>query len=319
MLAEALEVEYTKIGEEGLTVAGTEAVLMQNIAEIVKADLITLGYSNNTMISFMIDQATSLMPEELDWSVYGYDELGEYVDAALSDITEELYAQGLDAQTAGLMVTAIESYAFAYTGYMVGYPMVVEAIHEINPEALVIMVSMNNALADVTLEAEGVEIELGEYVQYLVDAANIESLAYAMLTGNAIYVDAPAVETMLEAYDVELGTDMITVLQLLAFPQNRALLNPSEAGHDYIKEQILNALNLDYEYLLGDVNLDGEIDAADTTIVYRYVLGNLNMELSTLQMWAADVNEDGIVDSADTTLLYRYVLGVVPALGAQAQ
>ena len=39
-------------------------------------------------------------------------------------------------------------------------------------------------------------------------------------------------------------------------------MNPSEAGHAYIAEQIYNALNIEYK-ILGDVNGDGLVDVED--------------------------------------------------------
>ncbi len=69
------------------------------------------------------------------------------------------------------------------------------------------------------------------------------------------------------------------------------------------------------DVLLGDANLDGVVDSADTTLIYRYVLGSAN--LTDEQLAAADVNGDGSVNSADTTMVYRYVLGLIPELGAQ--
>jgi len=57
-----------------------------------------------------------------------------------------------------------------------------------------------------------------------------------------------------------------------------AAINPSDAGHEYIKTQILDALNITYDGLLGDVNLDGKVNALDATQILRYC----NMKPSTL-------------------------------------
>ncbi|MBO4722285.1 MAG: CotH kinase family protein [Muribaculaceae bacterium] len=61
------------------------------------------------------------------------------------------------------------------------------------------------------------------------------------------------------------------------------------------------------EKVAGDVNLDGEVTAADITLLYGILLGNvdLNNDLATL----ADVNEDGEITAADVTRIYDILLG----------
>lgn len=61
------------------------------------------------------------------------------------------------------------------------------------------------------------------------------------------------------------------------------------------------------EKVTGDVNLDGEVTAADITLLYDILLGNvaLDDDLATL----TDVNEDGEITAADVTMLYDILLG----------
>ena len=64
--------------------------------------------------------------------------------------------------------------------------------------------------------------------------------------------------------------------------------------------------------LLGDVNGDGTIDAADAVMIQRYDSG-----LTTLtdeQLAAADVNADGLVDAADAVKIQRYDAGLIENL-----
>ena len=64
--------------------------------------------------------------------------------------------------------------------------------------------------------------------------------------------------------------------------------------------------------LLGDVNGDGTIDAADAVMIQRYDSG-----LTTLtdeQLAAADVNADGLVDAADAVKIQRYDAGLIASL-----
>ena len=61
------------------------------------------------------------------------------------------------------------------------------------------------------------------------------------------------------------------------------------------------------EKVLGDVNLDGAVTAADITLLYDIMLGNVSPddELMTL----ADVNNDGSTTAADITFVYDILLG----------
>lgn len=58
--------------------------------------------------------------------------------------------------------------------------------------------------------------------------------------------------------------------------------------------------------LLGDVNQDGAVTAADRTLLSRYVAG-WPFEGITFDPAAADINRDGLVSSTDRTLLARHL------------
>lgn len=61
------------------------------------------------------------------------------------------------------------------------------------------------------------------------------------------------------------------------------------------------------DYLLGDVNLDGKVTAADAALILRYLDG-LDI-LSDEQLRNADVNRDGEVTQDDADAILNYVTG----------
>ena len=61
------------------------------------------------------------------------------------------------------------------------------------------------------------------------------------------------------------------------------------------------------DYLLGDINGDGDIDGRDYIVVKKYVLGTA--DLSDRQLEIADINGDGEVDGIDYLLIKKHVLG----------
>ena len=80
--------------------------------------------------------------------------------------------------------------------------------------------------------------------------------------------------------------------------ENGSLLNASGNQHCGAF-QILRSQNI-----VGDVNCDGSINAADVTALYNYILNGDETYLST-----SDVNNDGAVNAGDVTAVYNIILG----------
>lgn len=261
LLADELGVAYNNIAAAGLSIADCASVLMANAADIAAADLITVGFSNNTMIDYMVAQMKAALLEqptdEYDWTKYVGEEGTVYVEQALTELRAELTAMGLtpielDEETTidvvELMMVAIESYAYSYAGYLFGYPELIAAIREINADALIVSVGQNNGLKDLTLKQGENVLPIGEYVQYLIDAANAEALTIAMLTGETVFVDAPAVETIAEDTNSAITSSIFRfVLNVVLAENGTAPFYASADGHAYIAEQILNALTIGTE------------------------------------------------------------------------
>jgi hypothetical protein len=143
------------------------------------------------------------------------------------------------------------------------------------------------------------KLDVSQYLTYLAKAAGLESLIYAIVTGDAIYVDAPAVDTKLE----DEALDILDIINEFAVNQGENL-DPNAAGHEYIKEQILEALNVTKVALLGDANNDGEVNAIDAMYILQYDAEII--EASELHLELSDVNGDGKVNSIDAMYVLRY-------------
>lgn len=61
------------------------------------------------------------------------------------------------------------------------------------------------------------------------------------------------------------------------------------------------------EKVVGDVNLDGAVTAADITLLYDIMLGNVELDEDLTIL--ADVNNDGMLTAADITFIYDIMLG----------
>ena len=135
-----------------------------------------------------------------------------------------------------MIETALDAFAFSLVSYACDLPELVNEIHDMNPDALVVILGMYNPLDGVIFDMNGIQLDIGDYVNYLVDAEAAHAMAYCAATGNAIYVDAREVDTINQNSVMNLGH----MLQLLR--DSCGALNPSETGSAYIAEQILNAL-----------------------------------------------------------------------------
>ena len=122
-----------------------------------------------------------------------------------------------------------------------------------------------------------------------------------MITPNTTFVAIPDTEVAMDAKNPG------ALQYLVALMGDGEDLLPTEAGHAYIADQIFSAETITIKGLKGDVNLDGRVSAADTALLFDYVLGK--EELNAQQLYNADVTEDDRVSAADTTLLFDYVLG----------
>lgn len=309
--------QFINLSAAGMSVAETIGLVNANASEIAKADLITIGYSNNTMMEFVITQLKAATgngaAQPMDWTALVGEKLVPHVQKALADITADMLASGVDAQYAELLSVAVEAYAYAAVSHALNYPTVVGSIHEINPDALVVIVGMYNPLAGVSVKLSSTEtIEIGDYVQKLIDLANMETLAYAMLAPNTIYVDAPNVTTQAQPGEIPVVNFLMGLLM-----NGTDKYYATEDGHAYIAQQILNALTVTKSGLLGDANNDGVVDSYDATLILQYLADYIGKE--DINYAVCDVDGDGFVDSYDVTLILQYLAEYITSFPAEIQ
>lgn len=297
-------------------------------AVIEKADLITVGFSGNTFFKYMASQVNAYLssneePQEMDWSIYVGDVGVKYVEKALNEI-QAILAKDLHDNISShgyldeILMLAIESYAYASADYVFNYPTLIEAIREINPDALIVSVGMNNALAGMTVNvsefAEGYEFALGEYVEYLTAAVNGEAKVFAMLNENMAYVHAPDVTIEADVNEVYDYYDNMGIYDFMVEigtidKGGFAGLETSDEGNEYIKKQIYEALNISYGYLRGDINLDGVRDELDLNALFRHCR---MIEEHTVILGVFDINRDGEFDELDLHALFRHYRLIEP-------
>lgn len=313
MLAAAINAEAAENGVDEIEVVNnaktgnTVALERANLSDVTDADLVTIGFSNVTFLSNALDVAMS-GKTDFDWAGLLGEEALPYVEDVLADIKAEIAALELKEEYAVMLETIVEAMAYNAVEYAATLPGLISDIKAVNSDALIIIVGMYNPLADTTINLGGAEFDVSEYVDYLVDAVAVHGTAYAIISGDAIYVDARDV-------DVANPDKELSELDLAMLVYNKcAALYPSTLGDDYIASEIADALNITYvrtAKLLGDVNDDGVVDVRDLVRLEKYFAQVDGAEINALN---SDVNEDGLVDTRDMVRLAKYfaqVEGVV--------
>ena len=253
MLAQDLGASFKNLAVNGMLIADTYELLEKNKAEIEKADLITLGFGANSFVNFAVDNVGAGIFTgkfaELDWASVVGEENVPLVKEAMASVYEEMAAKGMGTleiwgmslDMAQLMTVALESFAYAAASYAVELPRVVDAINEMNENATVVIVGMHNPMKGVSLVMGEDSLDLGAYLDYLVEVANLRNLAYAVQTAGATFVEAKEVETQNTKKELEALEFLLLYMYETEDPKSEFAI-PSEAGHTYIKTQIENAL-----------------------------------------------------------------------------
>ena len=143
------------------------------------------------------------------------------------------------------------------------------------------------------------EMALGKYIGYVMEAANMEAYAYVLMSGSAVYVNANDVAT---DYDASANTEAMDFILSLIDEDDREVLKANAAGHEYIKEQILNALDVSVyvpeDVLKGDLDKNGAIDIDDVLLCL-----DLCFTIPTAEEYEiADLDVDGDIDIDDVLL-----------------
>lgn len=314
-LAAELGVDYKNLAAAGTTpedllaalAAGDEAY----IAEIAKADLITVSYNPATFATTQVEKLTGNQAlEEMDWAAYVGEEGTVYVDEALAELDAYLAEAGITGNYADIVSTVVESYAYSVMSFAANYAVMVDAIHEISPNAEVIILGSYNAFNDVEFVMGADVLPLGEGMEALTELANAYLLAYAAIAENTTYVDITDTDTELELsgrMEIDVA-DPYVLIEVFTMLQNLGgTVTPTADGHTYIKNQILGVETIiEPDGLLGDVTLDGVIDIRDVQALFDHVMGYET--LTGIALKNADVNEDGSVNIIDVQALFEIVM-----------
>ncbi len=310
-VATALGVDFANLAKVGDTTADTLAAIEDNAAVLAKADLVTVGYTANIFtaeVTYTLQKILMGKPvEEYDWVALLGEEYAAKMESVFRSIHDTFVEQGLDTKISGrnvadMLTVAVEAYAYKYIEHIITYPALIDAVHAVNPEALVVIVGLHNTVENIVIDIDGTEIALGEYVQLAVDSANAISRLYATMNDKTVFVAAPEVETIKEANGASLKYDMLSFV-FESILTGGADFATTEKGNEYIAERILAAVTV-IDGVYGDADGDGDVDSTDAMLVLQY--DALLVEDNEINLELCDVDGDGDVDSTDAMLILQY-------------
>ena len=199
LLAATLKAEFdikghTNYAAAGNT-AGTELANIGSYEELAGAELITIGFSNVTLLSNAFGNALSEEGASYDWSELVGAELAPYAEEAMASVYAEIANMGLDAETTEMLGSVIEGIAYGAVEYAVKLPQLIYAIRAVNEDAVIAIVGQYNPMEDVVLKLGDAALNVSEYLDYFVNGIAAHGIAFAVVTGEAIFVEASEVET----------------------------------------------------------------------------------------------------------------------------
>ena len=307
---------YAEI-EPNLMEGTLEATQEKYIANVANADLISVAIGGGNFLTFAGKYVNRVLgttagdPYKLDWARIGVesdklDELKETLDMIVPlvdgmGLMDGYLPEGVEIEDpAKLAYALVEGLVYGYASYIYYYNQVLERIAEINPDAHIVILGMFNPVDDwamsTTIDGEEVTISIGGIVNVMLESANILPLEFAIQNENATFVDTSAAETILEAEKPgqQLG---FNDYYNSSFQSNGKAVHASAAGHEYIANQMYDAITTEY----SEVEL-----AKDAVEAFINYVNNLDSGIKALVIDEFIDKLDEIVDFVNNYYLDAY-------------
>lgn len=318
------------------------------VKAVAGADLISIGYSYDqiaedtiyTLIDLLIfgkAQGEVELPTAEDWKKLVGTQVANEVIALLAEIEKELIANGLNTSIAPYLakldadladeaakngktiseaaMTVLEYFAYNAVEYAVLVPQAIEMINQINPDALVILNAISNPVSGWSITYDELEINIGDYIDYVVDIIYVESVALAATNDSVVFAATTNVETSFTG----MGTaDTLKNLLMYLSDKNpvKYEITPAASAAEYIATAMKNALVITVDDgILGDVNSDGYVDTLDV-MYYKWYLVKM-IDENEIDLTVADVDGNGECDSLDVMYICWYLVKMITEFPAE--
>ncbi len=179
---------------------GIEALRETYREAITEADYITVDVGTNNFGVFTLNRIMYGMFDADFSKVFEGEELAKFqatYDKILSAVLGIIGEDSLPPEMTAMLTTVVETLTYAFTGFCVSFDASMEKIYQLNPDAKVGVIAIQNLMSGIKAEFPGFngEIPLGEIYGYVVDLANLYASAFSPYSARYNYVALGEVKT----------------------------------------------------------------------------------------------------------------------------
>ena len=253
---------------------------VDDLRAAIRSELLKQGVMDNYVIEVpVLDYALNYVFGDADYITYE----GVTIKRAML----EKHLEGAENYTIAIpvvdsLVFAIESYIYSNVAFNYQYGQLIVDLYETNPDVTIVLLGQYNAF-DYEIDVFGEYIDLGGLYSYVAQINSVQPFAYALLSENVAYVDISDAETYYESF-LNDGTDDSLLNFVLNFVLDPSITDLSEAGHEYVYEQIMKVLTLNCDHVYDN--------ACDTTCnkcgAIREVAGHVYVDGECIHCGAID-------------------------------
>ena len=224
---------YFDVDGNGFSIEDLDAInAAVNYPEMIKkTDLLSVNIGSNDVFSFTLgvvfeEMAANSDNEQLN-AIKDFLDKGGSIGVAFGKLVEFCQATGTMSK---LMAVVTATFYKAYDQFVVNFDAVMEKIYEINPDITVVGVGVFNPFKHFRLSADN-QLDISAAAAPLVMAINSHIKSFESKYDNFYYADVVGTETYDMNYDDRYFWEYFGLK-----------VHPTIAGHEYMAQQILDAL-----------------------------------------------------------------------------
>lgn len=210
------------------------------IAEVKKADVITLGFNDLDFAFAQMKCAATASPYyEIEWERILNEDGINAVKELLALVNENIAAKVAGREE--MISVFMESYLYNYLSSRFYFADLVKTIQKLNPDVKIVSVGSYNPFYNLSFGEGEDALDIGELINSFIAGTDLFTITDTMILDNVIHVKNPHVTTFFEETGV---FDLITYIYAIGTKQIQ--FNPSATGHQEIAQRIIGMTNINH-------------------------------------------------------------------------